>query len=540
MYINDFISTAPTLYIEIENSNNQRAVLSISMFNLYYNSQPVFHAGNFDPTEKSDVGHTHNDIYFREDEYISSSDGADDAGKPIVLNSVGQIDPSMIDTSSFYYVDGFTPVPGTEYPDITGHTEGAFWAIEGVDNTSGYEFTTGDLAGSTVKNGDFIIWGSAGWSTMGGQMNPTLYYKLDGTNPLTADFNGGGNKISNIADGVANNDGVTILQHNTHTGNTSNPHGVTVSQIGAVSTSGDTMNGNLTIGDGTASLELALKGSYAVENGGATPLAWYREDDTISGRVYTSGTTNKSSMVFEIHHMDASINSMLFTDVGMSIDTGYIRVNPSVLLPEESGYQYTTKSGAKNWTARSSTLNADGKGNYWGVGSGDGLTIQDEHLKIFEGSKTLELNSSDILWGDNILWDEENLQLVDFSDGAEDAGKAVLLDSEGKIDSSMLDDTALYYKLDGTAPLSADFNGGGFKISQIADGTEDTDGVTVLQHNTHTGNVSNPHSVTTDQIGAVNSSDGTHGTISSITKLTQAEYDAIVTPSDTTMYLIIG
>jgi len=37
-----------------------------------------------------------NSIYFLESEHVDSSDGAADAGKPIVLDSSGKIDSSMI------------------------------------------------------------------------------------------------------------------------------------------------------------------------------------------------------------------------------------------------------------------------------------------------------------------------------------------------------------------------------------------------------------------------------------------------------------
>lgn len=41
--------------------------------------------------------------------------------------------------------------------------------------------------------------------------------------------------------------------------------------------------------------------------------------------------------------------------------------------------------------------------------------------------------------------------------------------------------TGDYYKLDGTQPITAPFNGGSFKLSDIADGTEPDDGASVGQ-----------------------------------------------------------
>jgi hypothetical protein len=148
--------------------------------------------------------------FFQESEFISASTGSGDSGKPIVLDATGQIDPSMIDVSVFYYVGEFTPASGTEYPDTTGETYGAFWVVQAL--TGDYTFAGGDLAGRTISNGDFMVWAAAGWSIMAGEMNPTLYYKLDGTQALTEPFAGGGKQLKNIAEGVDPSDAATVSQ----------------------------------------------------------------------------------------------------------------------------------------------------------------------------------------------------------------------------------------------------------------------------------------------------------------------------------------
>jgi len=48
---------------------------------------------------KSDVGHTHDDRYYQKSEFISTSSGSTDAGKPVVLDSDGNIDASMINSA---------------------------------------------------------------------------------------------------------------------------------------------------------------------------------------------------------------------------------------------------------------------------------------------------------------------------------------------------------------------------------------------------------------------------------------------------------
>ena len=45
---------------------------------------------------KSDVGHNHDSRYYQKSEFISTSSGATDAGKPVVLDADGNVDASMI------------------------------------------------------------------------------------------------------------------------------------------------------------------------------------------------------------------------------------------------------------------------------------------------------------------------------------------------------------------------------------------------------------------------------------------------------------
>jgi hypothetical protein len=44
------------------------------------------------------------------------------------------------------------------------------------------------------------------------EMNPTMYYKLDGSSAITDNFQGGGFRLSNIADGISQQDAVTMNQ----------------------------------------------------------------------------------------------------------------------------------------------------------------------------------------------------------------------------------------------------------------------------------------------------------------------------------------
>jgi len=215
---------------------------------------------------------------FIKTEFIEVSLGGQDQGKPIVLNSQGKVDPSMLDVSSFYYVGPWTPTQSDEYPDTTGETYGAFWVIENLPLP--YTFIGGDLVGQTVTNGDYMVWTINGWSVISNDMNPSLYYKLDGSQAITGNFAGGGQQIKNIANGTDNSDAINLYQHTLHTNNTNNPHLVTKSQVGLSDVENLTPQ-DLPISDDT---QTALDGK---ENWLGNPLA--------DGMVLISDTTGNRS-----------------------------------------------------------------------------------------------------------------------------------------------------------------------------------------------------------------------------------------------------
>jgi len=66
--------------------------------------------------------------------------------------------------SGFENIGSWTPGTGNEYPSLTGLDNG-IWSIEGLV-TNGYLFTTGDLAGTTIYNGNGIVWNGVSWSVI--------------------------------------------------------------------------------------------------------------------------------------------------------------------------------------------------------------------------------------------------------------------------------------------------------------------------------------------------------------------------------------
>ncbi len=161
------------------------------------------------------LNHNHDDLYWPRDDFTDVG-GIDEAGLPVKLTAAGMIDDSMISISSMYPVGPFLPTIAQEYPDNTGQQPGAFWTVYGL-NDLGYTFTTGDLIGQTAFNGDIIIYGSTNWILRSlGELDPTAYYRLDGTVSITANFQSGGKRIVNMDDGILSTHGSTVGQMVAH------------------------------------------------------------------------------------------------------------------------------------------------------------------------------------------------------------------------------------------------------------------------------------------------------------------------------------
>ena len=237
---------------------------------------------------------------FLKTEHIDVSNG--NAGVPIITTTGGMIDASLVPMSGGYSYQGeFTPTDTAEYPDTTGVEYGGFWDIVGLDDINGYTFTGGDLAGQTIYNGMLLIWSESGWTMRETEINPDLYYKLDGTQPITAPLAGGNQQAKNFApatengdlveysqisglatmflpldgtlamtgnldfgtfrginagDGVDAADLVNKGQLDSHINDTSNPHNVDASDVGALPLSGGSLSGNLDISTQTPEVKL--------------------------------------------------------------------------------------------------------------------------------------------------------------------------------------------------------------------------------------------------------------------------------------------
>jgi hypothetical protein len=173
-------------------------------------------------------GDIRSDSIFMKSEYIATSVGTADSGKPIITNQSGKIDSSLLTIDSLHYIAGFTPddtnPPTSEYPDTTGYTYGAFWVVSGLPTIqSGYTFQSGDLIGQTVYNGDYMIFTESGWDRIDTGINILDLYLLDGSQAITGPFAGGGQQFKNAADATDDQDLVTKKQYETFVTNYAEP-----------------------------------------------------------------------------------------------------------------------------------------------------------------------------------------------------------------------------------------------------------------------------------------------------------------------------
>ena len=177
-------------------------------------------------------------LRYKKADHIVKSAGSSSAGKPIILNNEGKVDTTLLG-KGIYFVAMFTPTTGAEYPDAANEDIGAYWSVTGVDATVGYTFEGGDLVGEIIFNDDDVIKGSQGWGIIHAANVSHGFYKLDGSIGISAPFAGGGQVISNIADGIDETDAASLSQVMdvfdaivNHEAHKDNPHTVTKSQVG--------------------------------------------------------------------------------------------------------------------------------------------------------------------------------------------------------------------------------------------------------------------------------------------------------------------
>lgn len=399
--------------------------------------------------------------YFEKSEYIDESTGAPDAGKPIILNDSGKVDPSMMDIQAFEYQGSWNPSAGTEYPDTTGVGYGSFWMIDGL--SAPYTFTGGDLAGETYDNGDLMIWGESGWTGHSADLDPTAYYRLDGTTPIIANFAAGGFKLVNVADGTDSTDAVTKAQLDT----------------------------KLDIGGKSADSELldGIDSSQFVRNDVSDQTIRHMlnveglSDSTYAILKFKAGDAQANEGIFRMYssnglfHMDteddagAAGSSFLHVRRSENSVSSITLTAPSV---EIAGSQYITGSQY----IRNDSVSLLGLQNSNGTGRGIvGFTGAGGPLYI---RKYKDADPSTVA-GEISIHDDghvyfSNKRIKNLAEGVDPSDAATV----SQLSSGGIDPTE-FYKLDGSQPLTAALQANGNKLSAISNGTAVDDAVNLGQ-----------------------------------------------------------
>jgi len=349
-----------------------------------------------------------------EDRFVSVSGGQADAGMGVLLNGDGLIDSSMLDVGGLKYVGPWTPVDGAEYPDTTGVPSGSFWLISNVDDTNGYTFQGGDLAGQTAYNSDSMIWGDTGWYLKTVSVDPDMYYRLDGNRAITADFQAGGYRLTHVAEPTQDDDAATKYYVDNHGGGG-----------GGISPINDPQPGDFAV----FVSELTLEGMSKAEL--EDFLAFFKESEFINSSTGASDA-NRPIKTNASGYIDKSL---------LDITVFYFVTSFQPTDPDTGGVEYPDPTG-------------ENPGAFWdvvGVDTEDGYTF-----------KYGDLAGSTAYVGDLMIWGSGGWAL-----------------REGRVDPD------LYYRLDGQTPITAPFAGGGQRIANIADASNDGDAVTKRQLDGH-------------------------------------------------------
>jgi hypothetical protein len=380
-------------------------------------------------------------LHFLKSEHLHSSSGVSSAGMPIKLDQSGLIDISMIPMDSGWTNQGqFTPVAGTEYPDTTGLPSGSFWSVIGVDATNGYTFVGGDLTGEVVKNGNLMIWAAGVWSIKVSDLNPFDYYKLDGTNPLTAAFAAGGFQLKNIADGTDGTDAASITQLNTK-----------------INKAGGTFTGPVIFND-----------AITQQVTGTATKNYLNGSSEIIGKITAFDGGTSADNFISIQLLDIADPNTILTNLVVYETAGRVEINDEqiALASDLSGKENalgnpasdgmilsSTAAGVRSWI---SAPNSAVWGSITGTLSNQTDLVDEFALKAdltyvdTELATKAEEIHTHVIGDITGLQDDLNLRyyksdFLNFSTGATDANKPVKLNASGFIDTSMLDASAFYY-----------------------------------------------------------------------------------------------
>ena len=192
----------------------------------FYVQSDITH-GNLSGLSADDHPQYHNDTrgdarYFKKVEFISTSGGSSDGGKPIKTNAYGLLDSTFIQSSYINHeqTTGLLGGASNDHYHLTGAQQGT---LTGGASTDASALHNHDTRYYTKSQADALLILKA---------NDNIVIKKDGSVAFTANQSMGSKKLTNLADATANTDAVNKGQ-------------MDAGDALKVSKSGDTMSGTL-------------------------------------------------------------------------------------------------------------------------------------------------------------------------------------------------------------------------------------------------------------------------------------------------------
>jgi hypothetical protein len=196
----------------------------------FYQQSDLVH-GNLSGLSADDHPQYHNDTrgdarYFRKIEFIATSSGLTDAGKPVKTNTLGKIDQSLLDSASVDHelLSNLLGGDANDHYHLTGAQHGTLIGGAASDASSLHNHDTRYYTKLEIDDALAL------------KANDDIVIKKDGSVAFTENQSMGGNKLTGLADGTTSTDAINKGQ-------------LDASAALKVNKSGDTMTGSLHMGD---------------------------------------------------------------------------------------------------------------------------------------------------------------------------------------------------------------------------------------------------------------------------------------------------
>jgi hypothetical protein len=294
--------------------------------------------------------------YYQKTEFINSSAGAADAGKPVKTNAAGQIDGTMLAASA----------GSINHENLAGLQGGAANDHLHLTTTQHDTLTNGSDATALHNHDSRYYTKTQSDASLALKANDNIVIKKDGSVSFTADQSLGGHKITNLADGLAATDAATKGQMDT-------------ADALALPKAGGTMSGNIDMGGNkVTNLGVAVVGTDAVNknyvDNKISGISWRP-----SAQLYSTAATKPATTATLID--------------GVTVTTG-IRVLFVNASPANQVFTAAVSGGNITWTVAT-----DGQAGTGSPTEGDAILITEgtnylDTAWVYSGSAFIQFNGA--------------------------------------------------------------------------------------------------------------------------------------------------